>query len=122
MDADTRTILVVEDDSDVRGALAALLDTAGYTVVEAEHGRDALGQLRGGSRFDLILLDLFMPEMNGWAFLAEQVTDPKLASVPVVVISADPDAARRVKTPAVVASLVKPVEFDRLLDIVRRHC
>jgi CheY-like chemotaxis protein len=122
MEPNTRKILVVDDDSDVRGALAVLLDTAGYAVVEAGHGREALELLRGESRFALILLDLFMPEMNGWAFLAEQVSDPTLALVPVIVISADPDAAKRAKTPGVVARLAKPVEFDQLLDIVRQHC
>jgi CheY-like chemotaxis protein len=122
MRPDTRKILLVEDDSDVRGAMAAMLDTAGYSVVEAEHGREALEHLRGGSEFGLILLDLFMPEMNGWAFLAERMSDPGLSTVPVVVISADPDAMQRAKMPGVVARLVKPIEFDRLLAIVRQHC
>ena len=122
MATDPRKILVVEDDSDVREAMAVMLDTAGYSVVEAEHGREALDRLRSGSGFGLILLDLFMPEMNGWAFLVEHARDPELATVPIVVMSADPDAARRAKEPGVVARLVKPIEFDRLLDIVRQYC
>ena len=70
----------------------------------------------------MILLDLFMPEMNGWAFRREQMQDPELASIPVLVISADSAAARRAVTPGVVAAMTKPVEFDRLLQIVERHC
>ena len=124
---DRDTILVVEDDSDVRGALVALLEGAGYATVEAEHGGEALRLLRNTStgstsKVCLILLDLFMPEMNGWAFRTEQLNDPELAAIPVVVITADPGAAKRAMIPGVVASLTKPVEFDQLLRIVQRHC
>ena len=115
-------ILIVEDDPDVRGALAAVLEDQGYGVVEAENGRQALEQLRSGTEFCLILLDLFMPEMNGWAFRAEQMSDPRLASIPVVVISADSAAAKRAVSPGIVAAMTKPVEFGSLLDVVGQHC
>jgi len=117
------SILVVEDDPDVRGALAAVLENAGYSVVEAEHGRAALVQLRGATPVCLIVLDLFMPEMNGWEFRAEQMKDAKLAGIPVVVISADSVAAKRAASAGgVVAAMTKPVELDRLLEVIAQHC
>jgi len=116
-----QSVLVVEDDHDVRGALTTLLETHGYRVVEAENGRQALQHLRE-TIVCLILLDLFMPEMNGWAFRAEQMKDARLAGIPVVVISADSSAAQRAVTPGVVAAMTKPIEFDRLLQILGQHC
>jgi CheY-like chemotaxis protein len=116
------SILLVEDDPDLRGALAAVLEISGYSVVEAEDGREALGQLRSGGPVCLILLDLFMPEMNGWAFREEQMKDPLLSAIPVLVMSADSLAAKRSVTPGVVATLTKPVEIDRLLELVGQHC
>src|SRR6516165_1907602 len=116
------TILVVEDDADVREALATVLETHGYAVVQAENGREALDHLRTGVSCCLILLDLFMPELDGWGFRAEQVQDPALAGIPVIVISADPVAAKRAVTPGIVAAMTKPVEFEPLLAIVGQHC
>jgi len=116
------SILVVEDDADVRGAVAAILEAHGYQVVQAENGRQALQHLRGSTPFCLILLDLFMPDMNGWEFRAEQMKDPALARIPVLVLTADSVAAKRAVTPGVVAAMTKPVEFDRLLQVVDQHC
>src|SRR5262249_14051080 len=118
----TDKILVVEDDPDVRGALVAVLEEKGYGVVEAENGRDALEHLRGGAGFCLILLDLFMPEVNGAAVRTEQMRAPRLALIPVVVISADSAAAKRAVSPGIVAAMTKPVEFGPLLDLIARHC
>jgi len=118
-----RSILIIEDDPDLRGAVAALLGSKGYRTLEAGDGRQGLAHLTGGSAYIcLILLDLFMPEMNGWSFRAEQVNRPELASIPVVVVSADDEAARRALLPGVVAALSKPVDFDRLLHIIGQHC
>jgi len=115
-------ILVVEDDADIRGALAAVLETSGYRVVEAENGKDALAHLRDPAvDVCLILLDLFMPVMNGWAFRAEQLRDPALATVPVVVVTADATAPSRGDLGAT-EYLTKPVDFDRLLAVVAEHC
>jgi len=117
-----RSILIVEDDPDVRGALAAVLESEGYCVVEAADGREALRRLRDTCSVCLILLDLFMPEMNGWEFRAEQMKDPDLAAIPVLIISADSAAAKRAITPGVVAAMTKPVEFPRLLEVIEQHC
>src|SRR5262247_2351162 len=119
---DACRVLIVEDDADVRGAVATVLEVEGYRVGEAEHGLDALEQLRSSTCTCLIVLDLFMPTMNGWKFREEQVKDPALAGIPVVVISADAAAAQRAASLGVVETMAKPIDFDRLLDIVGRYC
>jgi CheY-like chemotaxis protein len=117
-----RSILIVEDDEDVRGALAAVLEEEGYSVLEARHGEEALRTLRGPDTVCLILLDLFMPTMNGWAFRDEQRRDPELAAIPVIVLSADGAALKSAGSMGVVDYMVKPVDFDRLLKLVALHC
>ena len=114
-------VIVVEDDDDIREALVALLESAGHAVVGARHGREALERLR---RRDicLILLDLWMPVMNGWEFRYEQEKDPALAAIPVVVITADHSAANHSDGFGAVAWMTKPVDCDRLLELVQRHC
>jgi CheY-like chemotaxis protein len=116
------SVLIVEDEADVRESLAAVLESEGYRVIEADNGEAALRQLRGPDQFCLILLDLFMPIMNGWTFREEQLRDPELAEIPVVVITADAAAARRASTLGVADAMTKPLDFDRLLMLVARHC
>jgi len=115
-------ILIVEDDDDVREALAAFLEGEGYEVAEAGDGAEALRQLRSGGEFCLIVLDLFMPVMNGWAFRAEQVRDPKLVDIPVLVISADAGVHEKGARLGAVESMVKPIELSHLRDTVATHC
>jgi len=102
--------------------LAAVLETEGYDVAKASDGQEALGQLRTSATPSLILLDLYMPVMNGWAFRAEQLRDPKLASIPVVVVSADSRVANRAADLGAAGWVGKPIDFDRLLALVAIHC
>src|SRR6266481_1200785 len=99
-----------------------ILRHEGYPVLEAMHGLDALEKLHSSSGICLILLDLYMPAMNGWDFRQKQVADPAIADIPVVVMSADPEAARQAASLGVVASMTKPIDFDRLLNVVGRYC
>lgn len=123
MNSDGKSVMIVEDDVEARESLAAVLAAEGYSVIMAEHGRAALDELRKApSAVCMILLDLFMPVMNGWAFRDEQIRDPALADIPVVVITADASAAHRVGKLGVVAAMTKPVDFDRLLAMVNTYC
>ena len=118
-----KSILIVEDDADVRGALTAVLEGEGYQVVEAAHGREALQHLRADAAgFCMILLDLWMPVMNGWEFRAEQLKDPTLAEVPVIVVTADHAAAKSATNLAAVEYMTKPIEMDYLLQQVEHYC
>ncbi len=81
-------ILLIEDDQDIRASTAELLADEGFSVVEAEDGSAALAHLRHGLAPSLILLDLMMPGLTGWGFRREQLADPVLRDIPVLVITA----------------------------------
>jgi CheY-like chemotaxis protein len=115
-------ILLVEDDADIRQDLAELLRDEGYSVMTASNGAEALGQLRGGMRPRLILLDLMMPVMNGWEFRVEQLKDPELASIPVVLLSGAADVHHNASTLRVYDFLTKPIQLDRLFKTLERAC
>jgi signal transduction histidine kinase len=111
-------ILLVEDDYAIRDALQGILEDEGYAIVTAENGHQALERLRSQRAPDLILLDLRMPVMDGWQFRAEQKSDPALAGIPVLAISADGSA----KAAAIDAQayLRKPLSTDALLSAISR--
>lgn len=107
------SILIVEDDLDIREALAEALGFEGYDVFLAENGREALDVLREGPLPHVILLDLLMPVMSGWQFRQEQLADPALAGIPVIVVSASaPGDAQPDRY------LPKPFSIDELLSAV----
>jgi CheY-like chemotaxis protein len=111
-------ILVVEDDADAREAMIALLQMKGYRAVPAGNGREALDYLNRAPVPDLIILDLWMPVMDGWQFRSEQIRDPRLKDVPVIVVTALSDQAD-VEANEVI---IKPVDVDRLLNTVSHYC
>jgi CheY-like chemotaxis protein len=114
-------VLVVEDDDATREAYALLLSTSGYRVSTASNGQRALEELRR-DRPNLILLDLMMPVMDGYAFRAVQRGDDALADIPVIVCTASGDARRCAAHLQVAEYLDKPVDVIVLLDAVRRCC
>jgi CheY-like chemotaxis protein len=114
-----RTVLVVEDDDDIRESLLVVLEDEGYAATAAPNGRVALELLAAGARPDLILLDLMMPVLNGWELIGKLSEDPALRATPIVVISAVSD---RIPRPAgAVAYLEKPVALADLLRVVKEH-
>ncbi|MBV9787745.1 MAG: response regulator [Chloroflexi bacterium] len=115
-------ILIVEDEFLIRDALTEFLEEEGYRVVGAANGQEALNMLRKGLVPDLILLDLMMPVMSGMQFLDEQQADSRLASIPVVLLSADRNSQEKVLSSAPVEYLEKPVRLTDLLDTVERYC
>jgi len=115
-------VLVVEDDSDVLNAIASILEDAGYEVLRAANGAEALGKLvdRDG-RCDLILLDLLMPVMHGWDFRSRQKQTPAFADIPVVLMSAGAHLATVSGDLEAAGYLTKPVDMFDLLGVARRH-
>ena len=110
-------LLVVEDDSDIRTAMVAILEDEGFQVTAHEDGRSALEFLRASVTAlpSLILLDLMMPIMNGWEFREQQLADPKLDKIPVVVVTAhDPrqQLANRCRSHSLQARLVRNAAPD----------
>jgi CheY-like chemotaxis protein len=115
-------VLIVEDDADLREMMAQLLTLEGYHTETVANGREALKYLHEAPRPDVILLDLMMPIMDGWEFRKRQQDDPALADVPVIVLTALDQAQARANDLNGVDFLKKPLDFDRLLELVRRHC
>jgi CheY-like chemotaxis protein len=111
----SKHILVVEDNADVRSAMTRLLQAAGYRVTSAADGREALQCLRREPPA-VILLDLAMPVMTGWQFRAEQQHDPALATIPVVVVSAEEGLSRIAGALGAAGHVPKPVDVDALLS------
>ena len=117
-----RPVLIVEDDADLREMMAQLLTLEGYQIETVANGREALAYLNEAPRPDVILLDLMMPIMDGWEFRRRQQDDPALADVPVIVLTALDQAQARAADLNGVDFLKKPLDFDRLLELVRRRC
>lgn len=115
-------VLVVEDENDIRELMAAILESAGYTVSVARHGAEALAYLKGGSRPCIILLDLMMPVMDGWTFYSEKQKDPEIAAIPILVVSAVDRQDPRNGVMKAVAHLPKPLDIGNLLAAVGIHC
>lgn len=114
-----KTIVVVDDDGDLREAVLEALQDEGYRTMGYSNGREALEGLRNSSPPALILLDLMMPTMNGWQFRSEQSSDPQLAQIPVVVMTAsrqfDP------KSIDAVEYVLKPLSLETLLATVKKY-
>ncbi len=118
-----RTVLVVEDDRDVREAIAEVLADSRYVPLHAANGAEALERLRASPvRPCVILLDVMMPTMDGWQFRAEQQRDPSVRDIPVVVLSAHADAGAAAEKMAAAGYLTKPVALETLLGVVERFC
>ena len=114
-------IYVVEDQQDLRESICEELDRSGYETVGAPQGNKALALLRKGrSAPALILLDLLMPEKDGWEVVAAMKSDPHLKSVPVVLMSAVPPRSTTLQAQGVAAVLPKPFTMDELLFVVTR--
>jgi CheY-like chemotaxis protein len=114
-----KTVLVVDDDRDLREALCSALDESGFSAVGCGDGRQALDYLQGGApRPGLILLDWMMPVMSGGEFRQEQVKDPELAKIPVIVISAHIKADLTGVSDGVKSFLRKPFPLAELISRV----
>jgi len=115
-------VLVVDDNDDVRDAFITLLVMNGYEAVGASGGVAALELLHAGARPCVVLLDLRMPEMDGWTVWARMHAEPALASIPVVMVSGDPEQSRRAETLGMRNFMRKPIDAEKLLATVARYC
>jgi CheY-like chemotaxis protein len=119
MALDDPQILVVDDDDEFRTVLVDTLNGKGYKTLVARHGKEALEILQSGVRPDLILLDLWMPEMDGWQLRHALSSEAAVAGVPIVVMTA---AQRQDRAGLEVLDVLeKPFSLDQLVTVVRRH-
>lgn len=116
-------ILVVDDDPEIRETVIEVLEDAGYQAVGASDGIEALAQLRDPEdRWCVVLLDLMMPNMDGRAFRMEQMQDPGISPIPVVIVSAMSDVTETAEELQVAAHVTKPLRLTELVSIVNRFC
>ena len=113
------TVLVVDDDPNIRRMIVAALRREGYDFLEAPNGREALDVMRA-QHPDVVVLDLMMPVLSGWDVLRERADDDLLRSIPVIIISAnrDPEVATAVAQ-GICAFLPKPFDIGALSALVR---
>ncbi len=114
-------ILIVDDDDDIRDTLMELLQFEGYTAVGAANGKEALARLRQRS-VSVILLDLMMPVMDGFEFRSEQLADPELSAIPVVVVSAGGRSEQAAREMGALGCFRKPLDVAALLSLLRQAC
>lgn len=115
--AQERSVLVAEDDEDVRDALVELVRSHGYDVVAVTNGWEALERLRVAPRPRLMIIDLAMPIVDGWDVLAERERNAALRALPVIVVSGQRDVAARVAA-AHASFLPKPLSGERLFHLM----
>jgi CheY-like chemotaxis protein len=116
------TILLIEDDDDIRESLAEILKLRGYHVVEVANGQDALDHLAAGLAPCLIILDLMLPVMSGWEFRNRQLADTRWSQIPTVLLSSINDLEQHSQRLRAVAFLAKPIDFESLYNTVDRYC
>jgi CheY-like chemotaxis protein len=116
-----KPVLVVDDHDDSRAAVCSLLRDAGFAVIDAANGKEALVLLVSEDQPEpcLIVLDLDMPVMSGWEFLAIAKSYYRLSLIPFVVLAESPKQSEAVKHGAVVGYFPKPVDLDLLVAKVR---
>jgi CheY-like chemotaxis protein len=111
-------VLVVDDNEDMRELVGTILDSAGYPIAEAGHGEAALSYLRSAPILPgLVLLDLEMPVMDGWSFIARMRAVEEFAEIPILLISGADARAM----PRRIPRLIKPVDARTLLAAVAQH-
>ena len=115
-------VLIIDDDADVRQLFQDILRAAGFEAVAAESGAEGLLVLRNDPQVRVILLDLLMPEMDGWRFRHHQLSHARFAVIPTVIVTGAPLGGAAHDQLKAADYLSKPVPRDRLIDVVARYC
>jgi CheY-like chemotaxis protein len=113
------TVLIVDDDENIRDILKMTLELEGYEAVTAIHGQAGLEALRQMPEPCLVLLDLMMPVMDGWEFARIVEADSALKKIPIAVVTAFTDKAEAIHAKQL---LKKPIDLDSLLRVVKCYC
>lgn len=116
---DCGNILVVEDDVAIQKSLRFAMESEGYKVFTASNGKEGLETFGTMPKPCMILLDLMMPIMDGFEFLAERNKNPPLAEIPVIIVSAFPEKMKAVPADGYIN---KPVKLDALFELIKKYC
>jgi len=122
MNAVRGTVLLVDDDSDLRESLQLVLEMNGFAVVPARDGADALARLQEEPVPAVVLLDIMMPGMNGIEFRERQLGDPRLSRIPVILLTGAGHHALDARAIGGATVLKKPFDFDELFSLLDRLC
>ena len=116
-----KTFLVVDDSASMRQLITFAMQDAGYEVLLAENGNDALGKL-GGAKIDMVITDLNMPDMDGIELIAQLRGMPAYKFVPIVMLTTEAQDEKKMQGKAAGASgwIVKPFTPEQLLNVVRK--
>ena len=117
--AERQTVLVVEDDASIREVISDVLEDKGFRVFPAANGSDALQQL-DSVRPDVMVLDLLMPVMHGWAFMETYLEKTGGSLIPIVVVSVNPALPRSYNRLGVAEVVSKPFDVDMLAQAVEQ--
>jgi CheY-like chemotaxis protein len=113
-------IMLIEDDAETRTFLGEILELEGFRVVTFANGREAMNYLGQSRPPRLVIMDMQMPQMDGSQFRAAMLQDPRLAQVPVVVVTAyEPSVANNLSVSKVFR---KPLDIEALVNTVRQYC
>jgi CheY-like chemotaxis protein len=117
-ETETGIVLLVEDEEESREALQELLELEGYSVQAVSNGREALEAISAlGDRLCLVLLDLFMPVMDGWQVVDALRADGRLGKIRVVIVTS---AAHR--APAGLPVIEKPLDLTQVMQTIQANC
>lgn len=114
-------LLVVEDDREIRESLCELLLQEGFEVRTASNGEEALVMLREQPDVRAIVLDMVMPVMNGATFRGEQLADPRIASIPTILLTGRDDSMPLARALGAAACVRKPFTPEALLEVLSRY-
>jgi len=116
---ETKTVLIIEDDTDIRNFAARVLEMEGYEVLQAGDGEEGMRLVREG-RIGLVLLDLRLPKRSGWGVLVMLKSEPRLSAIPVIVFTASVAVVQRERALKMGAAeyLIKPLSASSLKEAV----
>lgn len=115
-------ILLVEDNQAIRDSLIWTLEYQGYSVLSAANGQEALDLLNTNTLPGIILLDMMMPVMNGFEFLAIKHSTPRLNLIPTVILTAKINLEKNMQLSAHEIFISKPFDVEGLLKIIQKYC
>ncbi len=118
----TVTVLTVDDSRTMRDMLMMALSQAGFNVVQAVDGVDGIETLQTSAAPDVIVTDINMPRLDGFAFIERLRQDPKWRATPILVLTteSDPGKKARAREAGATGWIVKPFNADKLVDAIRR--
>lgn len=118
----TKTVMIVDDALSTRGLLHMTLSTAGYDVIEAGDGKEAIQKLSGREEVHLCIVDLYMPNMDGMELIKTLKASPQHKFIPIVVLTKedDPEMKRKGQAAGAKAWIVKPFKPKTILDVIKK--